>query len=73
MRILITGGAGFLGSHLADRLVARGDEVLVLDDLSTGSEHNLRAARLTGRLHLHRGSALDGRLVARLAQDAALP
>ena len=36
MRALVTGGAGFIGSHLVDALVARGDEVVVLDDLSTG-------------------------------------
>jgi len=41
MRIVVTGGAGFLGSHLSDALLARGDEVVVLDDLSTGSQHNL--------------------------------
>ena len=41
MRVLITGGAGFVGSHLADGLLARGDEVSVLDDLSTGSIHNI--------------------------------
>ncbi len=41
MRQLITGGAGFIGSHLADRLVARGDEVIILDDLSTGSRRNV--------------------------------
>jgi UDP-glucose 4-epimerase len=47
MRILVTGGAGFIGSNIADAFVARGDEVLVLDDLSTGSEANVpRAARL---------------------------
>lgn len=41
MRVLITGGAGFIGSHLADRLVARGDEVLVIDNLATGRVDNL--------------------------------
>lgn len=42
MRVLITGGAGFIGSHLVDRHVERGDEVVVVDDFSTGSRHNLR-------------------------------
>jgi UDP-glucose 4-epimerase len=46
-RILVTGGAGFIGSHLAARLLDRGDSVVVLDDLSTGREQNL--ARLRGR------------------------
>jgi len=41
MRVLVTGGAGFIGSHLVDALVARGDDVVVLDDLSTGSRNNL--------------------------------
>lgn len=44
-RVLVTGGAGFIGSHLVDRLVARGDEVVVVDDLSTGFEANLTASR----------------------------
>ena len=39
---LVTGGAGFIGSHLADACIARGDEVCVLDDLSTGSVDNIR-------------------------------
>jgi UDP-glucose 4-epimerase len=43
MRALVTGGAGFIGSHIVDRLRARGDEVFVVDDLSTGSEANLPA------------------------------
>ena len=41
MRVLITGGAGFVGSHLAEALLDRGDEVFVLDDLSTGSIDNI--------------------------------
>ena len=48
MRALVTGGAGFIGSHLVDALVARGDEVLVLDDLSTGKNENLEGAREKG-------------------------
>ena len=47
MKALITGGAGFIGSHLADALVGRGDEVVVVDDLSTGSVANI--AHLLGR------------------------
>ena len=44
MRVLVTGGAGFIGSHLVDAVLARGDEVVVLDDLSTGRVENLPAA-----------------------------
>ncbi|HXU22082.1 MAG TPA: GDP-mannose 4,6-dehydratase, partial [Verrucomicrobiae bacterium] len=42
MRHLITGGAGFIGSHLSEALLARGDEVFIVDDLSTGSVENIR-------------------------------
>ena len=48
MRVIVTGGAGFIGSHLADALVARGDDVLVLDDLSTGRTANLEPALAAG-------------------------
>ena len=42
MRVLITGGAGFIGSHLADAYLQRGDEVFIIDDLSTGRFENIR-------------------------------
>lgn len=45
MRVLITGGAGFIGSHLAETLIARGDQVTIVDDLSTGSLDNIRHLR----------------------------
>jgi UDP-glucose 4-epimerase len=42
MRVLVTGGAGFIGSHLADALIARGDQVVALDNFSTGSTANIK-------------------------------
>ena len=51
MRVLITGGAGFIGSHLADAYLERGDEVFILDDLSTGSIDNIRHLRAHPRFH----------------------
>ncbi len=51
MRVLITGGAGFIGSHLAEAYLARGDEVFVLDDLSTGSIENIRHLKPDPRFH----------------------
>ena len=41
MKYLVTGGAGFIGSHLVEQLIARGDQVVILDDLSTGTPKNL--------------------------------
>ncbi|HED65235.1 MAG TPA: NAD-dependent epimerase/dehydratase family protein [Planctomycetes bacterium] len=67
MHFLITGGAGFLGSHLTDALVARGDEVTVLDDLSTGRARNLSPA---AGLAFVEGSVLDRDLVERLTARA---
>jgi len=57
MRILVTGGAGFIGSHLTERLIELGHEVTVLDDLSTGREENL--AHLHGRFRFVKGSITD--------------
>ncbi|HXW82232.1 MAG TPA: NAD-dependent epimerase/dehydratase family protein [Acidimicrobiales bacterium] len=58
-RYLITGGAGFIGSHLVDALLARGDEVSVLDTLSTGRLSNLTGASNDGRFSFVQGSVLD--------------
>ncbi len=51
MRVLITGGAGFIGSHLADAYLQRGDDVLVIDDLSTGTIENIRHLKDHPRFH----------------------
>jgi UDP-glucose 4-epimerase len=59
MRYLITGGAGFIGSHLADHLIGRGDEVVALDDLSTGSVKNVAHLVDEPRFQLVSGSILD--------------
>jgi UDP-glucose 4-epimerase len=63
VRYLITGGAGFIGSHLTDALIARGDTVLVLDDLSTGRRQNLEPALDSGSAELVEGTILDQALV----------
>jgi UDP-glucose 4-epimerase len=62
--VLVTGGAGFIGSHLVDALVADGETVVVLDDFSTGEEDNLASALATGRVRVVRGSILDPAVVA---------
>lgn len=63
---LITGGAGFIGSHLVEAIVARGAQVTVLDDLSTGLERNLDALAAEPALRLVEGSVTDAELVDRL-------
>jgi UDP-glucose 4-epimerase len=63
-RALVTGGAGFIGSHLVDALVVRGDEVVVLDDLSSGSLENLEAASDRGKVHVIEASVLDEEALA---------
>ena len=70
MRYLITGGAGFIGSHLVDALTARGDEVLVLDDLSTGRLENLAHIADSDSVELVEGSVLDAALVESLVLEA---
>lgn len=70
MRFLITGGAGFIGSHLAERLLSRGDEVLVLDDLSTGSMENIRHLKKFDRLHYFLDTIQNRQLLAELVDEA---
>jgi UDP-glucose 4-epimerase len=70
MRAFVTGGAGFIGSNLVDALVERGDEVEVLDDLSTGRRENLERAVSRGAV-LHEGDVRDGARVADLVAAAA--
>src|SRR3954471_14622525 len=72
MRILITGGAGFVGSHLADELLARGHAVSVLDDLSTGAIDNIRHLKHHPRFEYTIGSCRDIALVAELVDSADL-
>lgn len=65
-KYLITGGAGFIGSHLAERLLRDGHRVVVLDDLSTGRLENLAAAAESGGLDFVEGSVSDENLTAKL-------
>src|SRR6266550_2975391 len=69
MRYLVTGGAGFIGSHLADAFLARGDEVLALDDISTGSLDNVTHLLPQERFTLVEGSVMEADLVEKLTSD----
>ena len=66
MKVFITGGAGFIGSHLCDSLVAKGEEVTILDNLSTGSIKNI--AHLEGKIKVFQGDIRDQNLVESLVE-----
>ena len=70
MRVLITGGAGFIGSHLCDALVVEGQEVTILDNLSTGSKKNI--AHLEGKIKVFQGDIRDQKLVESLVAKTDL-
>jgi UDP-glucose 4-epimerase len=70
VRVFITGGAGFIGSHLCDALVAEGKEVIILDNLSTGSKKNI--AHLEGKIKIFQGDIRDQKLVESLVEGSDL-
>jgi UDP-glucose 4-epimerase len=67
---LITGGAGFIGSHLAERLLERGDHVLLMDNLSTGSMENIRHLKKYDRMHYFLEPLENRQLLAELVDEA---
>ena len=70
MRYLITGGAGFIGSHLAERLLEKGEQVVLLDNLSTGSMENIRHLKGSDRLEYHLDGIENRQILAELVDDA---
>jgi UDP-glucose 4-epimerase len=70
LRYLITGGAGFIGSHLTEALLARGDEVFILDDLSTGSVENVRHLKANELFHYVFDSISNKHLLAELVDES---
>jgi UDP-glucose 4-epimerase len=70
MRVFITGGAGFIGSHLCDALIAQGHQVSILDNMSTGSAANI--AHIKEKIEIHQGDIRDAALVQKLMAPADL-
>jgi len=70
LRYLITGGAGFIGSHLAERLLEKNEKVVLLDNLSTGSIENIRHLKGSERLEYHLDGIENKQLLAELVDDA---
>ncbi len=70
MRYLITGGAGFIGSHLTERLLEQGERVVLLDNLSTGSMENIRHLKGSDHLEYHLDGIENRQLLAELVDDA---
>ena len=69
MKVLVTGGAGFIGSHIAEYLVQRGDDVTVLDNLNTGKKDNL--AKINDKINFVNGDIRDYKLLEKLVNDTS--
>ena len=67
MKVLVTGGAGFIGSHIAEYLVQRGDDVTVLDNFNTGKKDNL--AKINDKINFVNGDIRDYKLLEKLVND----
>ena len=70
MRVFLTGGAGFIGSHLCDALIAQGDTPVILDNLSTGQLANI--AHIQNKVEIHQGDIRDAALVNKLTEQSDL-
>jgi UDP-glucose 4-epimerase len=70
MRVFLTGGAGFIGSHLCDALIAQGDTPVILDNLSTGQLSNI--SHLNNKVEIHQGDIRDSALVSTLTEQSDL-
>jgi UDP-glucose 4-epimerase len=70
MRVFLSGGAGFIGSHLCDALLAQGDTPVILDNLSTGQLSNI--AHIQNKVELHQGDIRDVALVSKLTEQSDL-
>ena len=68
MKYLVTGGAGFIGSHLTEQLISRGDQVVILDNLSTGLSDNL--STIKNKVEFEQGNILDKSLVEKLVSNS---
>ena len=68
MKYLITGGAGFIGSHITESLIYRGDQVIVFDNLSTGSKNNL--VSISEKIKFEQGSILDNAVLDKLVAES---
>ena len=68
MKYLITGGAGFIGSHLVEKLITRGDQVMVFDNLSTGSAENLSG--IENKIKFEQGDILDKAAIDKLVSES---
>ena len=69
MKILITGGAGFIGSHLTQYLLSQDQQVVILDDFSGAGEDNLKQINESNNLSIIKGSILNQELVTKLMKD----